>query len=82
VRWDLSRNDGYAAALSLLNHPERPTAIFASNDLQALDIYQAARALGLRIPTDVSVIGSDDLPIATLVDPPRTPSTNRSPKWP
>ncbi|GIH10035.1 transcriptional regulator [Rhizocola hellebori] len=72
VRCDLTREDGFAAALTLLNRPERPTAIFASNDLQALGVYQAARALGLRIPTDLSVVGFDDLPITALVDPPLT----------
>ena len=72
VRADLTREDGFAAALRLLKRPERPTAIFASNDLQALGVYQAARELGLRIPTDLSVVGFDDLPIAALVDPPLT----------
>ena len=72
VRTDLTQEDGHAAALDLLSRPERPTAIFASNDLQALGVYQAARALGLRIPADLSVVGFDDLPIAALVDPPLT----------
>ena len=44
--------------------PNRPTAIFAGNDLQALGVYEAARELGLRIPEDLSVVGFDDLPIA------------------
>ncbi len=72
LRCDLTREDAFAAALSLLDRPERPTAIFASNDLQALGVYQAARALGLRIPMELSVVGFDDLPIAALVDPPLT----------
>ncbi|MBB5874310.1 DNA-binding LacI/PurR family transcriptional regulator [Allocatelliglobosispora scoriae] len=72
VRTDLTREDGHAAALTLLTGPDRPTAIFAGNDLQALGVYQAARALGLRIPADLSVVGFDDLPIAALVEPPLT----------
>ncbi|MFG1959236.1 substrate-binding domain-containing protein [Nonomuraea sp. NPDC049028] len=73
VRTDLTMEDGRVAALDLLNRrPERPTAIFACNDLQALGVYQAARALGLRIPADLSVVGFDDLPVAALVDPPLT----------
>ncbi|NES38286.1 LacI family transcriptional regulator [Micromonospora sp. PPF5-17] len=72
VRAGLTREDGCAAARELLSRPRRPTAIFASNDLQALGIYQAARALGLTIPGDLSVVGFDDLPVATLVDPPLT----------
>ncbi|WP_144124136.1 LacI family DNA-binding transcriptional regulator [Catellatospora sichuanensis] len=72
VRTDLTQDDGRAAALNLLARPNRPTAIFAGNDLQALGVYQAARSLGLRIPTDLSVVGFDDLPIAALMDPPLT----------
>jgi DNA-binding LacI/PurR family transcriptional regulator len=72
VRTGLTTEDGHAAAVRLLQLPQRPTAIFASNDLQALGVYQAARQLGLRIPADLSVVGFDDLPIAALVDPPLT----------
>ena len=56
----------------LLSRRDRPTAIFAANDLQALGVYQAAREAGLRIPEDLSVVGFDDLPIVAWVDPPMT----------
>jgi DNA-binding LacI/PurR family transcriptional regulator len=72
VHAGLTREDGCAAARSLLALPERPTAIFAANDLQALGVYQAAREAGLRIPDDLSVVGFDDLPVAAWVDPPLT----------
>lgn len=68
----LTREDGSTAARGLLALPERPTAIFASNDLQALGVYQAAREAGLRIPQDLSVIGFDDLPVVAWADPPLT----------
>ncbi|MDG6103946.1 LacI family DNA-binding transcriptional regulator [Dactylosporangium aurantiacum] len=68
----LTREDGHAAARILLSRTPRPTAIFASNDLQALGVYQAAREAGLRIPDDLSVVGFDDLPIAAWADPPLT----------
>ena len=51
---------------ALLALPDRPTAIFAGNDLQALGVYQAARELRLHIPEDLSVVGFDDLPVAQL----------------
>ncbi|GAA2086269.1 LacI family DNA-binding transcriptional regulator [Kitasatospora saccharophila] len=63
---------GYAAARTLLTRPDRPTAIFAGNDLQALGVYEAARELGLRVPEDLSVVGFDDLPLARWVGPPLT----------
>ncbi|GLY23741.1 transcriptional regulator [Micromonospora sp. NBRC 101691] len=72
VRADLTREAGHTAALGLLDRPGRPTAIFTSNDLQALGVYQAARSLGLSVPRDLSVVGFDDLPVAALVDPPLT----------
>ncbi len=72
VEADLTREDGYAAAAGLLARADRPTAIFASNDLQALGVYQAAREAGLRIPDDLSVVGFDDLPVVAWVDPPLT----------
>lgn len=72
ARTDLTRDAGRLAALDLLSRPDRPTAIFAGNDLQALGVYQAARELGLRVPDDLSVVGFDDLPVAALVDPPLT----------
>jgi len=68
----LTREDGCVAARGLLALREPPTAIFASNDLQALGVYQAAREAGLRIPRDLSVVGFDDLPVVAWADPPLT----------
>jgi DNA-binding LacI/PurR family transcriptional regulator len=72
VRAHLTREGGRAAAAGLLDRRDRPTAIFAANDLQALGVYQAAREAGLRIPEDLSVVGFDDLPVVAWVDPPLT----------
>ncbi|MBZ3901203.1 LacI family DNA-binding transcriptional regulator [Streptomyces griseiscabiei] len=72
VHAPLTSEDGYAAARTLLALPERPTAVFTANDLQALGVYQAAREAGLRIPEDLSVVGFDDLPVVAWVDPPLT----------
>ncbi|WP_404870200.1 LacI family DNA-binding transcriptional regulator [Kitasatospora griseola] len=69
---DFHHEAGYAAARALLTHDDRPTAIFAGNDLQALGVYEAARELGLRVPQDLSVVGFDDLPLARWVGPPLT----------
>jgi LacI family transcriptional regulator len=56
----------------LLGLKDRPTAIFAGNDLQALGVYQAAREARLHIPEDLSVVGFDDLPVTQWVSPPMT----------
>lgn len=72
VRTQLTREHGCTAARDLLSRPDRPTAVFAANDMQALGVYQAARGLGLRIPDDLSVVGFDDVPAVAWVDPPLT----------
>ncbi len=69
---DFHHETGYRAGLDLLRSPNRPTAVFTGNDLQALGLYEAARELGLRIPEDLSIVGFDDLPIARWVGPPLT----------
>jgi len=60
---------GRAAAEQLLDLAERPTAIFAFNDDIAIGAIQAARARGLRVPEDLSVVGFDDVEHATIVTP-------------
>jgi LacI family transcriptional regulator len=60
---------GYRHGLDLLSGPDRPTAIFAGSDLQALGVLRAARELGLRVPDDLSVVGYDDLPVSSLTGP-------------
>jgi LacI family transcriptional regulator len=52
---------GYRAARSLLERPERPTAIFCFRDVMAMGVYRAAAELGLRIPADVSIVGYDNM---------------------
>jgi DNA-binding LacI/PurR family transcriptional regulator len=53
------------AELLALDHP--PTAIFASSDVQATGVLAAAAASGRRVPTDLSVIGFDDIELSTYV---------------
>lgn len=59
-------------ARKLLSLADRPTAIFAANDMSAMGVYQVARELGLCIPGDISVIGFDNLREAAYLNPPLT----------
>ncbi|MBB0244273.1 substrate-binding domain-containing protein [Streptomyces alkaliphilus] len=61
--------DGLTHTRRLLSLPDPPTAIFASNDHEAIGVYQAAAEAGLRIPGDLSVVGFDDLPTAEWIVP-------------
>ncbi|SFD16712.1 LacI family DNA-binding transcriptional regulator [Tropicimonas isoalkanivorans] len=64
-----SEKGGFDAASALLALPERPTAIFACNDLSALGAMAAVREAGLRIPEDISIVGFDDILLASQVYP-------------
>ena len=69
---DFHVQGGYEHAMDLLDGPDRPTAIFAGSDLQALGVLEAARVRGLRVPEDLSVVGYDDVPLAQWSSPPLT----------
>jgi LacI family transcriptional regulator len=69
---DFLHEGGFAAARELLALDDRPTAIFAGSDLQAMGVYEAARHAGLTIPDDLSVVGFDDLPLCQWMSPPLT----------
>ncbi len=74
----LVRDAGYeaepalVAARELLQRGDRPTAIFAANDMSALSVVAVAKSLGIRVPEDLSVVGFDDVPDAALANPPLT----------
>ena len=69
---DFSRASGEREARRLLSGDDRPTAIVCGNDLQALGVMDAAFALGLDVPGDVSVVGFDDVAPALWARPPLT----------
>ena len=57
---------GYAAARRLLAGPDRPTALFCANDILAIGAMDAARReAGLAVPEDVSIMGFDDIGMAS-----------------
>lgn len=61
---DYGHDSGYRAGLAMLNAATPPDAIFSSNDGMALGVLDAARALGVRVPQDLAVVGIDDTPMA------------------
>jgi len=65
--WEIE--SGYTAAKNLLQLSERPTAIFAANDLMALGAIYAIQDAGLSVPGDVAVIGYDNRNFSKTVRP-------------
>jgi LacI family transcriptional regulator len=61
-----------AAARRLISAAERPTAVFAANDISAIATIEAAIQLGMRVPDDLSVVGFDNVPESALCTPPLT----------
>jgi DNA-binding LacI/PurR family transcriptional regulator len=66
---DWSVDSGYQAARELLALEERPTAIFAANDIMALGAIYAIQEAGLDIPADVAIVGYDDRDFAVWIRP-------------
>lgn len=60
---------GYDHVKELMKLRQPPTAIFAANDINALNGYRACQDLGLRIPEDVSIIGFDDIDLGRFAAP-------------
>jgi LacI family transcriptional regulator len=74
---DFTHEGGYRAAQRILQTSAgsttgRVTALFACNDLMAVGAIRACYEAGLRVPEDVSIIGFDDIPLASYVVPPLT----------
>lgn len=71
----LVADGGYRAPAStvgahaLLDLDDAPTAVFAANDLSAIEMMRVAAERGLRVPHDLSVVGFDDVPDASSHDP-------------
>jgi LacI family transcriptional regulator len=69
---DMRVEGGANAMRDLLACKRRPTAVLATNDLMAVGALHAAIDAGLTVPKDVSLVGFDDLPVASMVMPPLT----------
>ncbi|WP_047152679.1 LacI family DNA-binding transcriptional regulator [Aneurinibacillus tyrosinisolvens] len=67
----ITKNNDVRAG-QLFDREERPTAIFACNDVLAISALQAARERGITIPNELSLVGFDNTIMARIVDPPLT----------
>lgn len=72
ARGDFGYESGLAAAGELLDRPNRPTAIIASNDQMTLAARDVAASLGIAVPGELSLISFDNTPVTNFADPPLT----------
>jgi LacI family transcriptional regulator len=73
---NLTEESGYRAMQEILAADERPTAVFAGNDVVAYGAVQAVKDAGLSIPGDLSIVGFDDDLLSRYLNPPLTTITN------
>jgi LacI family transcriptional regulator len=72
ARTPFSREGGYRGGRRLLASRDRPTAIFASSDLQAVGLLKAIREQGLSVPADIAVVSFDGTAESEYCSPPLT----------
>lgn len=76
---EMDEHGGYSAMLEIFHRKCPFDAVFCASDLRSIGVIKALREKGLSVPEDVSVVGYDDLPIASFFDPPLT--TIRQPTY-
>ncbi len=69
-------SDAYEAAIRLLKREDRPTALIVKNDTAAIAAINAAGALGISVPDDLSILGFDNIEEAEYSRPPLTTNGN------
>jgi LacI family transcriptional regulator len=69
---DFTVAGGKEAFLTMIDRTPDITAVFAASDLMALGVLEGARELGLRVPKDLSVVGFDNIDMASMSSPPLT----------
>jgi DNA-binding LacI/PurR family transcriptional regulator len=72
LKGDFEQKGGYNGMMKMLRGPNKPSAVFAANDLMAVGAMQAAREKRFRIPKDISIVGFDDIDLAATANPPLT----------
>ncbi len=69
IETNFKKEEAEALTSALLQHANRPDALFAVSDHVALGAIMAARKLNLRVPEDIAIVGFSDLPYAEMLNP-------------
>lgn len=73
---NLSLEEGWKSAEYLLNLPQPPDGIFSANDSAAVSAIQFAKQKGLKVPQDLAIVGFNNDPISSIIDPGLTTITH------
>jgi len=66
---DFTQEGGYNSFRKLIFENPEITAVFHASDLMAIGSIKAAQDLGMKVPDDISIVGFDDIELASLIDP-------------
>jgi len=69
INGDFDKEKAYREAEKLLNHQEKPTAIFCSDDYMAIGVIDRIKEYGLSVPDDIAIVGFDDIEIGAYIKP-------------
>ena len=72
LQGDFTQESGFRAGSQVVALRERPSAVFASNDMMAIGCLAALNEAGLQVPGDIALAGFDDVPVSRYVNPPLT----------
>ena len=72
MRGDFSIDSGQKMMRVLIQQRVTPTAVLCANDEMAIGAIRALKAVNLRVPEDISIVGFDDQEFAQICDPPLT----------
>lgn len=69
VQGGFTLKSGYYGFMRLVTQVEKPDAVFAANDMMAVGVFEAAKSLGMQIPSSIAVAGFDDIFLSRLLTP-------------
>lgn len=69
IRSDFTEKTAYKQMSELFEQGRRPDAVFAANDEMAIGIIRAAKRYGIDIPSEMKLVGFDDIRMAELMIP-------------
>lgn len=72
----LSSEEGLRIAEYLVNLDNRPDGVFSANDTAAVSLIKYTKSVGVKVPEDIAVIGFNNDPISTIIDPPLSTITH------